>query len=354
MDIMRKLFTTFIFSVCGLLSAKEVVMIDSMVVGSIRFAVPDGASVRAELAADDGTWFANQVFAYDVGEGYLVSTLQVRPWSTSKALEIGDPTVRGYFRPAGSVGGRFVGEVKAESFGAARALLQMAESSPASGVPAVPRRVFKGKPSEDGVPEFKDARFSTRCLLGLGDAVFLFQVNGRDAEQVGQLLKQVCASAAHAGAPAVAKQEAAPYSIMLEHVAVTFSPTGPFKINGALPGEGARRYSGNVLVNSVDGSYIIAIGEGVLNGIDTGSDDEMRIRLCRGIFAAAGGDASHAEGKVLRTAVKTVTVVRQTSSSRDKWDAQCVVLEDGKKVGVFVTARDQATLDKVLKGLLPQ
>jgi hypothetical protein len=353
---MRNLYALLVLKACVLLSAKEVVMVDSMVAGSFKFAVPDGASVRAERAADDGTWFANQVFVYDAGAGYLVSTLQVRPWSASKALEIGDPSVRGYFRPAGSIGGRVVGEVKAENFGAARALLQVAESNPASGVPAVPHRSFRGKASEDGVPEFKDARFSARCLLGLGDAVFLFQVNGKDAEQVGQLLKQVCASAVHvnSGISAVAKAEDAPCSIMLEHVAVTFTPAGPFKINGALPGEGARRYSGNVVVNSLDGSYTIAMGEGVLNGVDTGSDDEMRIRLCRGIFAATGGDASHAEGKVLRAAGKTVTLVRQTSSSRDKWDAQCVILEDGKKVGVFVTARNQATLDKVLKGLLPQ
>jgi len=353
---MKKLFSALFLNACVLLSAKEIVVVDPMVAGTVRFSVPEGSSTRAERAADNGSWFANQAFVFDVNAGYLIATIQLRKWSASKALDSSDPAVRAFFRPASSNGGRVIGEVKTETFGGARALLQTMEFNPVAGAPAVGARLFKGKSPQEGVPEFKEARFSTRCLVSLGDAFLLFQVSGKDVEQVTQLVKQVCASATHlsAGIPIDSQVDLAPFSVVLEHATVTLTPIGPFKINGALPGKDARRYSGNVLINSLDGSYTIAMTESSLNRIDVGTDDEMRVQLCRGIFAATGGDNAHADGKVIRSAGKTVTVVRQTSRSRDKWDAQCVVLEDGKKVNIFVTANNQGTLDRLLRGILPQ
>lgn len=353
---MSKLLTLLLSHACILLCAKEVVVVDSMIAGAVKFSVPEGSVVRAERAADDGEWFSNQAFIFDVNAGYLVTTLQFGKWPSSKSFDLEDPSVRVFFHPAGSVKGRVFGDVRSESFGTTRAFLQMVESSPAPGVPAVPGRLFSGKPVQDGIPEFRDARFSSRCLVNFGGAIFLFNVCGRNAEQVGQLVGLICSSVSllSSGIATSPQLDSAPYSVTLEHSVVRFTPVGPFKINGSQPGPVGSRYVGNVLINSLDGTYTISMCESPVNQIDRGSDDELRIKLCRGVFAASGGDNAHSKASVFRPAGKTVTCVRVTSSNSGSWNAQCIIVEDWKKVAIFVNAHDQSTLDRLLGGILPQ
>jgi len=337
-----------------MLGAKEVVVVDSMFAGAIRFSVPEGSTVRAERTSDDGR-VENQAFIYNVDAGYLVTTLQLKKWSSSKTFDIGEPAVRVFFRPAGSVGGRLFSDVTTKSFGATRAIIQTAESRPSPGVPAVPGRLFNGKPTQDGIPEFREARFSSRCLANFGDAVLLFNVCGCNAEQVQQLVDSICSSVSclQKGIPTDSPLNSAPFSVTLEHAVVRFMPIGQFKINGSAPAPIGHRYRGSVLINSSDGNYTISMCESPVNPIDTGSDDEQRIKLCKEVFAASGGDNAHSQAVVFHATNKTVTCVRNTSSNNEKWRALCIVYEEGRKVLISLSTNDHPTMERLLMGILP-
>jgi len=349
---MTKLLLACAFSLPLLLDAKDIRVVDAMLDGAVQFAVPDDATVRSESGAGNGAYYANQAFAFNVDAGYLITTLQLKKSNSNDSSRSVRTLVA--FRPAGEYGTATVAEVVHVSHGPFRAVTQATEFKVLSGRPAVGARLFSGKSPQEGVPSFPDSRFSCKCLIALDGADFLFAVNARSAAEAERIANAVLASAKRVSAAGLSEKPQDldfRLSVGLERGRVVLGFIGPFKVNGST--SVSERYAGNVLVNSVDGSWMVAFGESPVNAVDRGADDDMRMKLCSEMYVLSGGDIKNSEGKVTRAANEIVTCVHQVGGAGDRWVAQYVVVRGEYKVNMVLSASTRDILSKLMGAMAP-